>query len=207
MRPFAGRPLYRHILETLMRAEAVDAVVIDTDDTKLAAEIHRDFSTVRLLQRPEELAGDMASAHEIVRNSVTQIEGSHFLQTHATNPLVRPETIDRAVQAYFDARPGHDSLFSVTPIFKRFYTRAGAAINHDPRGIVRTQDLDPLLEENSCLYVFDRDTILRRRMRIGERPLPFEMPPEESMDIDEELDLVIGEAIHGARAAMSSRPT
>jgi CMP-N-acetylneuraminic acid synthetase len=199
-RLLAGKPLYHHIIETLTQAESVGEIVIDTDSDELWEDVAHQFPAVRLLSRPAALADDMASAHEIVRNTVTQLDGAHFLQTHSTNPLLTSRAVDVAASAYFAARPAHDSLFSVTPVHKRFYTTAARPVNHDPLGIVRTQDLDPLLEENSCLYIFDRETILQRRSRIGEHPLLFRMSPEESVDIDDELDLVIAEAVYLARS-------
>jgi CMP-N-acetylneuraminic acid synthetase len=199
-RLLADKPLYHHILEALVSAQSVSDIVVDTDCAELAEGVVRHFPEVMILTRPAPLADDMASAHEIVRNTVSQLEGDHFLQTHSTNPLLMPQTIDAAADAYFAARPGHDSLFGVTPIQKRFYTPAGEPVNHDPLRIVRTQDLEPLLEENSCVYIFDRQTILDQRSRIGERPLLFHIPPNESIDIDDELDLVIAEAVYRERA-------
>jgi len=197
-RSLGGKPLYHHIIETLIRAEAVGEIVVDTDSDELREALAHHFPTVRVLARPAPLAGDMASAHEIVRNTVTQLDGDHFLQTHSTNPLLTPRTIDAAVHAYFAARPEHDSLFSVTPVHKRFYTTSVQPVNHDPLQIIRTQDLEPLLEENSCIYIFDRETILQRRSRIGEHPSLFQMSPEESVDIDNELDLVVADAVYQA---------
>jgi CMP-N-acetylneuraminic acid synthetase len=56
---------------------------------------------------------------------------------------------------------------------------------------MRTQDLPPIFEENSCLYIFTRQTLLQRRNRLGERPLMFEIPAAEAWDIDEEIDFLI----------------
>ena len=50
-----------------------------------------------------------------------------------------------------------------------------------------------MYEENSCLYVFTRQTLLIRRNRLGERPLMFEIEADEAWDIDEEIDFAITE--------------
>ncbi|MFZ3070830.1 MAG: acylneuraminate cytidylyltransferase family protein, partial [Anaerolineaceae bacterium] len=71
----------------------------------------------------------------------------------------------------------------------------GRAINHNPAVLLRTQDLPPVYEENSCLYLFTRETLASRRNRLGERPLLFEIPPEEAWDIDEELDFTVAEVL------------
>lgn len=206
-RRLGGKPLFHHIVETLLAARSVGEIVVDTDSDELWQAVELHFPAVRLLARPAPLADDMASAHEIVRNTVSQLDGDFFLQTHSTNPLLRAATIDRAAGAFFAARADHDSLFSVTRVYKRYYTVAGEPVNHDPLGILRTQDLEPLLEENSCLYIFDRPTIVDRRCRIGARPLLFATDGEESVDIDDELDLVVAEALLAARAQAGLRPS
>ena len=198
-RKLDGKPLYHHIIDALHAAAGVSQIVIDTDSDQIWDDVERNYPEIRLLRRPKPLADDMASAHEIVRNTVEQLDAPYYLQTHSTNPLLTTATIDAAIDAFFAALPDHDSLFTVTPQYKRYYTVAGEPINHDPHAIIRTQDLSPLLEENSCLYIFEREMILRRRMRIGERPLLFHTRADESIDIDDELDLVIAEAILRSR--------
>ncbi len=87
--------------------------------------------------------------------------------------------------------PAHDSLFSVTRLQTRLYDAGGHALNHDPKVLIQTQDLPPVYEENSCMYIFTRENLARRRNRLGERPLMFEMEAAEAWDIDEELDFAI----------------
>ena len=64
-------------------------------------------------------------------------------------------------------------------------------MNHDPAILMRTQDLEPVYEENSCIYIFERVAFLRRENRIGKTPMMFEIPPDESLDIDTEQDFQI----------------
>ena len=71
------------------------------------------------------------------------------------------------------------------------YDQHGRAINHDPAALIQTQDLPPIFEENSCLYIFTRENLIKRHHRIGERPTMFEIDAEEAWDIDEELDFEI----------------
>jgi CMP-N-acetylneuraminic acid synthetase len=84
-----------------------------------------------------------------------------------------------------------DSLFSVTRLQTRLYDQYGHAINHDPAVLIQTQELPPVYEENSCLYIFTRPNLQRRNHRIGDQPLLFEIDPAEAWDIDEELDFAI----------------
>ena len=81
----------------------------------------------------------------------------------------------------------------MTRLQTRLYDQHGRAINHDPAELLQTQDLPPVYEENSCMYIFTRENLLRRGHRIGDRPLLFEIEAEEAWDIDEELDFAITE--------------
>lgn len=200
-RSLAGKPLYRHIVESLLAADRVTEVVIDTDSELLWRDAERHFPDVRLLRRPPHLAQEMVSMNEVLLNTVPQLGADVYLQTHSTNPLVRPSSIDAAIEAFLSGRPAYDSLFTVTPAYKRFWTSDGKPLNHDPDKLLRTQDLPPILEENSCLYIFDRDTLASRRNRIGARPLLFPLDPGEAFDIDEELDLAVVEGILATRQA------
>jgi CMP-N-acetylneuraminic acid synthetase len=144
-----------------------------------------------LIQRPEPLRADDIPMNDILLYDTSQIDADFYLQTHSTNPLLKAETISRGIQKFISSYPEYDSLFSVTRLQTRLYFQDGRAINHNPRELIQTQDLPPVYEENSCLYLFTRDNLIKYRHRIGEKPLMFEIPAEEAWDIDEELDFTI----------------
>jgi CMP-N-acetylneuraminic acid synthetase len=75
------------------------------------------------------------------------------------------------------------------------WTREGEPLNHDPDVLIQTQDLPPVYEENSCLYLFTKETFLKRKNRLGERPLLFEIDASEAWDIDTELEFQICEQL------------
>jgi CMP-N-acetylneuraminic acid synthetase len=86
----------------------------------------------------------------------------------------------------------------VTRLHTRLYDAHGNPMNHDPSILLRTQDLPPVYEENSNIYVFSAAQIAAGR-RMGERPLLFEIDPLEAVDIDEEADFTIAEMLHRDR--------
>jgi CMP-N-acetylneuraminic acid synthetase len=139
--------------------------------------------------------------NDVLGHDVSVVDADYYVQTHSTNPLLRAETVQSALTEFLASRDTHDSLFTVTPLQTRFWTPDGKAINHDPSVLMRTQDLAPIMEENSCLYVFDRETLERRGNRIGDRPILFSLDPNEAWDIDEESDWVVVEALYAAREA------
>jgi CMP-N-acetylneuraminic acid synthetase len=190
-RPLAGKPLYQHIVETLLAVPEIFTVVVDTDSEPVMNGLRRDFPQVVLLPRPEHLRADTIPMNEILLYDTAQVPAGFYLQTHSTNPLLRADTVSRAIQTFLADYPKHDSLFSVTRLQTRLYDQHGHAINHDPNVLLQTQDLPPVYEENSCVYIFNRANLERRRNRLGERPLMFEIDADEAWDIDEELDFAI----------------
>lgn len=195
LRPLAGRPLYHHIASLLESSPHVDAIVIDTDSDMIARDASEHFSKVRIIERPPELRGDMVPMNAIIGYDLTLCGGEHFLQTHSTNPLLTGETLEQAIKDYFRSLHVHDSLFSVTRIQSRFYRSSGEPLNHDPDVLLRTQDLPPLFEENSNFYLFSKTSFHAAGRRIGMRPKMFTVNRLEAIDIDEEDDFRLADAL------------
>jgi CMP-N-acetylneuraminic acid synthetase len=190
-RPLAGKPLYQHIIETLLAVPEVNEILVDTDSPPVMEGLQRDFPQVKVIDRPAHLRADTISMNEVLIHDTSQVKADFYLQTHSTNPLLQPATISKAIKTFLGAYPEHDSLFSVTRLQTRLYDRGGHALNHDPNILLQTQDLPPVYEENSCLYIFTRENLSRRSNRLGDRPLMFEIDSAEAWDIDEEFDFAI----------------
>lgn len=202
IRPFAGRPLYHHIIQTLLACPEIEGIWINTDSEVIAEEAPRLFERVHIIHRPQHLRADTTPMNDILLYDVSQVQADYYVQTHSTNPLLRAETISRAIHTLLNA-PQYDSLFSVTPRCVRLWTADGRPLNHDPDVLLRTQDLPPVYEENSNLYIFQKHILEERRNRIGYRPLLFEIDREEAWDIDELLDFEIAEFLYRRRQALS----
>jgi CMP-N-acetylneuraminic acid synthetase len=190
-RPLAGRPLYHHILTTLLACPEIHEIAVDTDSPEISAGLEVGFPSVTVLERPEHLRSGDVPMNEVLIHDTEQVQADFYLQTHSTNPLLRPETISNAIRSLLENYPAYDSLFSVTRWQTRLWDSSGRAINHNPDVLLRTQDLPPVFEENSCLYIFTRGTLLERRNRLGERPILYEIEAAEAWDIDEEIDFTI----------------
>lgn len=192
-RPLAGRPLYEYILESLQRCEGINGIIVDTDSPIISKGISKTFPEVLIIDRPEGLRGGEVPMNEILRHDVSTVPAPFYLQTHSTNPLLRPDSITRAMRVFLERFPRYDSLFSVTRMQTRLWDKDGNPINHNPAVLLRTQDLEPFYEENSCIYIFERSSFLERGNRVGEKPIMFEVDVEEALDIDEELDFQLAD--------------
>ena len=190
-RLLAGRPLYQHILLSLLAVPQIDQIVIDTDSPIIIEGVQAQFPQITIIERPEHLRDDHVPMNEILTYDTGQVNADLYLQTHSTNPLLRPQTISQAIERLQSSFPAYDSLFSVTRLQTRLWDQLGRAINHNPAILLQTQDLPPVYEENSCIYIFTRQNLVERRNRLGLRPLMFPIDAAEAWDIDEEIDFAI----------------
>ena len=196
-RPFAnGKPLFVHIINTLLVCENISEIYINTDSKIIIEYCKNSFPEIHLINRPEHLVNGDIPMNQIINYDLNNIDGQFFLQTHSTNPLVNAATFDKAVKLFLDNFPKHDSLFSVNKFQTRLWDKKGKAVNHDKDILLNTQDLDPLFEENSCIYIFEKESFFENKNRIGKNPLIFEIDKFESVDIDEEIDFITAEQMY-----------
>lgn len=204
-RLLGGKPLYQHIIQTLLACPVITRVVVDTDSPEIASGLQQQFPQVLVIDRPEHLRADDIPMNEVLAYDTSQVAADFYLQTHSTNPLLRSETISRAIQSFLAVYPAYDSLFGVTRLQTRLWDQLGRAINHNPAILLQTQDLPPVYEENSCMYLFTRQTLLARRNRLGERPMIWEINRSEAWDIDEEIDFAIVNFLMQQKPASSKK--
>ena len=190
-RPLAGKPLFHHIIETLLAVPEINQIVVDTDSDEVIDGLKQHFPSVTIINRPESLRADDVPMNEILIHDTGLFPADFYLQTHSTNPLLKAESISKAIQLLLTNYPNSDSLFSVTRLQTRLYDKDGNALNHNPKELIQTQDLPPVYEENSCIYIFTRENLLAKRHRISDKSLLFAIDADEAWDIDEELEFAI----------------
>ncbi|MEP3855636.1 MAG: acylneuraminate cytidylyltransferase family protein [Porticoccus sp.] len=190
-REFKGKPLFRWILDTLLSVEEIDKVIINTDARHILEENGLvESERVMIRDRKPEICGDMVSMNKVLADDIDNVDADIYLMTHTTNPLMSANTIRGAIKSFHAAQSTSetDSLFTVDKVQTRFYRADCSAVNHDPGNLIRTQDLEPWYEENSNLYVFTRESFHKTRARIGKKPMMYEAPRLESIDIDDQED-------------------
>ena len=174
-------------------------MAVDTDSPELMERLSA-YADVKIIPRPQELLGDFTSMNDIIAYDISICQDAQvFFQTHVTNPLLTQDTIARALHAFETRQPGYDALFSVNRIQARTYWRDGSPINHTPGKLERTQDLEPVFEENSNFFLFTRQAFQASHSRLGTKPILFETPPMESLEIDEPEDFAFVELVMRGR--------
>ena len=195
---FNGKPLFHAIIDELITSKYIKKVIINTDSDLIAESAintYQDFVSIH--KRPKNIQGDFVSMNKIIEYDLNNSDSDIYIQTHSTSPLLAIKSLDAAIEKMISKATDFDSIFSVTKIQTRFYDKNGNPFNHDPKELLRTQDLEPLFEENSGFYIFTKESFKNAdNKRIGLRPLMFEIDKIEAIDIDEPSDFIIAETLH-----------
>lgn len=190
-RDFCGKPLFNWTLDTLLDVPEIAKVIINTD-AQHELQVHGLKVNDRILvrDRKPDIRGDAVSMNLVLADDVQNVDADVYIMTHTTNPLMSSKTVKDALARFLDGyRLGTcDSLFTVDKVQSRFYRADCSPINHDPNNLIPTQDLEPWFEENSNLYIFTKESFASTNARIGQKPIMFETPPFESVDIDTPAD-------------------
>lgn len=192
LKMIAGQPLCLWMLQTLLQVPELSSIIVNTDSEEIANTCQVSDKIV-IHPRPQKLCGDFVSMNDIIGYDISQSTADIYLQTHSTNPLLEADTISKALSIYIKNLPECDSLFSVTALQTRLYDKNQQPINHDPNTLMRTQDLDPIYEENSNLYIFSGGSFHANNQRIGKNPYMYSIPAKEAIDIDELIDFEIAD--------------
>ena len=193
LRDFCGRPLLCRVLAVLQASCCTSRIVVNTDSEQVAT-LAANFAKVAIHERPAALCGHDVPMNAVIEHDLRLLGQGHYLQTHVTNPMLTGETVEKAVRMYFSHLPQYDSLFSVIRHQSRFFDAEQRAMNHDPAVLVNTQDLSPVYEENSCMYLFSHASFFANGLnRIGRRFALHYMSKLESIDIDTEEDFLLAE--------------
>lgn len=214
-RPFAGHPdgLLGVKLEQLARCRRVASLVVTTDDP-VVMEISRAHAAripypVHVIPRPEALAAS-GTLDDFVAYIPTIVEAGVVLWTHVTSPFFGNHEIDDAIAAYDREVTGgaHDSLMGVSRIQTFLWDEGGRCISHDRAAVKwpQTQDLEPIYEVNSSVFMIDRDAMAARADRIGDRPYLLETVKLASFDIDWPDDFEMAERLMAIQAERDAAP-
>jgi len=189
LRILGGQPLFCWIIDTLLSVGQISEIVINADGKELIKQLNSKYGNkIIVIEREDELKGHDVPMNKIILSSLDSCANEIILNTHVTNPFLKAGTIKNAIKSYSLEKT---SVFSVSEYQSRFYTSDLKPINHDPDILLKTQNLDPLYEENSLIYIFSKKNFLQNRNRINKDSRPFITPKLESIDIDTEDDWLL----------------
>ena len=185
-----GTPLVKLIQNTCIKAKSVDETYIYCSSEDIKPYI---IDGIEFLKRPKFLDENTANSNDIIREFINNVEADVYVETHATGPFTRSESIDACVKAV--ASGEYDSAF-LAKSNKEFMWVNGKPMNFDPNSFPRTQDLVPIYSEAPGAYVFTKESFEKYGRRVGVKPYIHEVSEVESCDIDYPEDFDIADAIY-----------
>lgn len=185
-----GKPLCYYILSTLQKIEVIDEVYVYCSNPDIKEFIP---DGVKYLKRSNTLDQDSTKMNEVLHCFASDVPADIYIMTHTTAPFIKAESIVKGLNAVLSGQ--YDSSFAAKKL-QDFLWKDGKPFNYQLNNIPRTQDLPAFYEETSGFYIYKSEVIKQLNRRIGDNPFIVEVGEIESVDIDEEEDFIIADAIY-----------
>lgn len=200
-----GKPLIAYSIEAAQKAKYITRIVLSTDDEAIAR-VAEDYGAEVPFLRPPELATDKAKSNDAIIHALKWLNDNEGYQPdyivllQPTSPLRRGEDIDKAMRKLIQVDA--DSLVSIcevdkSPYWMRIIDGEGYLqpfIKSDKEYSSR-QDLPDIYVLNGAIYIAKRDIFLQNGGFMSDKTLPYIMPRERSVDIDDMLDWKLTELL------------
>ncbi len=190
-----NKPLYSWLLDTLVSIDEIKEILISIEGRALLEKIETDYKNsnkIRVFEREKDLIGHETPMTDIINSLVESSKTDTILNTHVTNPFLSKKSIRSAINLY---NKEQKPVFSVNSHQSRFYDKFLNPINHNIYELKQTQDLDIMYEENSCLYIFDKNEFISNKVRIFSNSIVYPLNKIEAIDIDTLEDWDLAEII------------
>lgn len=193
IRPFAGSSLLEIKLRQLKRIGELDGIVVNSNDEEMLKIAQR--LGCETVKRDPYYASSEVSMSDVYQNMAQNMDADVIAYINVTNPLIRDETIVKAVRTYYDHRDDHDSLNSAH-LIKEFLFQDHKPINYDLKHQPRSQDLPDIAALNFAVSILERETMIRNKNVVGSRPEIFLIDETEATDIDNSIDFEFAEYMY-----------
>ena len=195
-----GKPLLAYTIDSVKNSHHVTRFVVSTEDNEIA-KISQTYGA-EVIIRPPELARDESPTEDVIINVLEQLKNKEqyspdlIILLQPTSPLRTTDDIDDAIKTFL-ASSG-DSLISVTEYdhtpYWAFRIEKGYLKQEFTQGsLKRSQDLPTLYRPNGAIFIAQVKTFLKNRSFYTKQIIPFVMPRERSIDIDDEFDFSFAE--------------
>ncbi len=188
-------------LNQLKNFDFADEIIVSTNDEKsweIASGFQKQVKNLKLVERPQVLGNSETKLSDLIRHFAEITTSEEILWTHVTSPFCDAEKYSVAIKKYYEVRnAGYDSLVSGRE-YREFLLdkRSGKLVNNPTEfSWPRTQDLADWFEINSAVFIASREDY-KNGKRTGENPFFMEFDKIASMDIDDEEDFKIAEALY-----------
>ncbi|WP_104696798.1 MULTISPECIES: acylneuraminate cytidylyltransferase family protein [unclassified Helicobacter] len=197
IKPFKGKPLMAHTIESALQSGVCDEVFVCTDSQEYA-DIAKSYGASVPFLRSKESAQDKSKSIDCVLESLSKFSsiGKNFdvlILLQPTSPLRNAMHIKMAYDKFikFNCK-GLVSVYKnkINPIFIRTIKKNQLCNIIQGQSTIRRQDLDQTYCINGAIYI-NLTCSLNPSTSFNDNPIPYIMPEKYSLDIDEEEDFLI----------------
>lgn len=203
IKELAGKPLLAYTVEAAIESGKYDMVHVSTD-SELYADIAKKYGADVPFLRDEELAGDKSSSWDALRFVVTEYEklGKSFdtvTLLQPTSPLRDAKDIQNAFDIYESKNA--TAVVSVcevdqSPLVCNTLPEDGSLYGFiDLNKVGRRQDMKPYYRINGAIYIQKTNLLMDNTSIYSEGSYAYVMDKRHSVDIDDEVDFTVAQAI------------
>lgn len=189
----AGRPLCAWVIEAAEKAGIFNKIIVSTDSVEIADIVNSLSRNVEILIRPDILATDESTTEEVMLHTLDHYECEIMTTIQATSPLVRGDDFFEAFEIFNENN--YDSLLTAVKIKRFFWSLENIPYNYNPLNRPMRQDYEGFYMENGAFYITKKEIIRDYQCRLGGKIGIYEMPSETAVEIDNETDWIILEAL------------
>ena len=195
IRSFGNTNLLHLKLRVLSEVSNISDIVVTTDCEE-AASIARN-SGVNIIWRDKFHAGSNITNDEHWYHIADTTPGETVLLAQVTSPLVKASTFEKAINQYL-IEDGNDSINSVSPE-QKFLWQGENPINYDKNQTPKSQNLPEIFSLNFAISLISRSVMMQRKNVVGLNPYFLTLDKVESIDVDDEFDFEVAEAVYSKR--------
>ncbi|MBC5786690.1 cytidylyltransferase domain-containing protein [Clostridium facile] len=192
LRPFAGSSLLELKLTQLQRIKGLDGIIVNSNDDQMLT-IAQQYGC-EAVKRDAYYASNTVSMSDVYRNMAENCNCDVIAYINVTNPLIKDETLEKAIMAYHSLKDGYDSLNSAH-LIKEFMFYENKPINYDLKNQPRSQDLPDYYALNFAFNIIARDTMMECKNVVGKKPFIYGIDEVEATDIDNPIDFEFAEFV------------
>lgn len=191
IKDFCGKPIIAYSIETALKSNLFDKVIVSTDDDEIAA-VAADWGAEIPFQRPANIANDNATTMEVIQHALQWFQSAgHTVHSvcclYATAPFTQVDDLKSAKQL-LDKDVHY--VFSATefsyPIFRSFrITEQQRVQMFWPENFLkRSQDLEKAYHDAGMFYFGKAESFLAGHNLFAEHSKPYLLPHYRVQDID-----------------------
>lgn len=191
-----GKPLISYSINNAKNSHYITDVFVTTDSDEIA-EVAEEYGA-EVIKRDKSLSSDLVTLDPVIyhaKNCAEKIKNKKYdvvVTLQPTSPLLKVATLDNAIEYFI--KGNFDTVISVINKPHLFWGEKENKIVPLYKERKNRQELPPQYFETGAFLIAKSDAI-KINTRIGENVSVFEVPEEESIDIDDKNDWLLTENI------------